>query len=319
MSPPVDPDAAVGCLLGLALGDALGAPFEGRRRVAPDEVDQLVSGAGQLRWTDDTHMTLTLARALVAEGLTIDTERLGDRFAASYQEQPWRGYGSGPPRVFALAEGGRSYPEAAASLFGGRGSFGNGAAMRCAPVAIAGYPDPARTEALAAAQATVTHHHPEAVDGAVLVALVVGLALATPAAEALRVRAATLDPGPLRSPALQAAWDRVQAAAGAGPRGTGGGLLSLAGRFGTSVAARESVPAAISVALGVGADLVRTIRAAICLGGDTDTVAAMAGAIAGAHLGAGAIPPLLLQRLEAHEQLSAAGLALAEAARGRAG
>lgn len=314
MSPPLDPDAAVGCLLGLALGDALGAPFEGRDRVKAGEVDRLVAGAGELCWTDDTHMALALAAALVAHGPTVDTERLGDHFARAYHREPWRGYGAGPPQVFALAARGRSYPEAAASLFGGRGSFGNGAAMRCAPVAIAGFPDIAAIAELATTQATVTHSHPEAVDAAVLVATVVGLALATPADQPLRLDATGLDAAQLRSPALQAAWSRLQVtAARPGDPAAHEGLLALAATFGTSVAARESVPAAIALALAAGDRLLDTIRTAISLGGDTDTVAAMAGAITGAHLGARAIPPALLQRLEAHQQLRAAGLALVAA------
>ncbi|MFO7779793.1 MAG: ADP-ribosylglycohydrolase family protein [Nitriliruptoraceae bacterium] len=317
-----EPDDAIGCLLGLALGDALGAPFEGRARVDPSEVDRLVAGIGDLRWTDDTHMALTLARALAAHGLTIDTEQLGDRFAAAYQREPWRGYGSGPPQVFALAARGCSYPEAAARLFGGGGSFGNGGAMRCAPVAIAGFPDTVAIGELAAEQARVTHSHPEGLDGAVLLATVVGLALATPADQPLQLTAAELDVTNLRSPALQAAWRRLLAAAGhpdGGPPSPADELLALAEGFGTSVPARESVPAAVAIALGGGDGVVEVIRAAISLGGDTDTVAAMAGAITGAHLGAAAIPSQLLARLEAREGITGSALALVEAVRSRRG
>ncbi len=313
-----DPDAAVGCLLGLALGDALGAPFEGRTRVDPGELDRLVAGTGGLRWTDDTHMALVLAEALVDRGLTIDPEELGDRFAEAYHREPWRGYGSGPPQVFALAARGRSYREAAASLFGGGGSFGNGAAMRCAPAAIAGFPDTVATGELATVQAMVTHTHPEGVDGAVLLASVVGLALATPADEPLDLGVADLEGSDLRSHAMRTAWARLRAAA---PRPGGPEARSEAGAlaegFGTSVAARASVPAAIAIALGGGDDLLAPLRAAIGLGCDTDTVAAMTGAITGAHLGASAIPARLSSRLEARERITASALALVEAVRSR--
>jgi poly(ADP-ribose) glycohydrolase ARH3 len=319
MPPALDPEAAIGCLLGLALGDALGAPFEGRTRVDPSEPERLIAGARDLRWTDDTHMALVLAAALASEGLTIDPEQLGVRFADAYHREPWRGYGSGPPEVFALAARGRSYREAAASLFDGVGSFGNGAAMRCAPVAIAGFPDTRAIAALAAAQGTVTHNHPEGLDGAVLVASVVGLALRTPADQPLRLSATGLEVSLLRSRALGTAWARLQAAApepGVGASPTD--LLALAEGFGTSVAARESVPASIAIALGQGGDgFLATIRAAIGLGGDTDTIAAMAGAIVGAHLGAAAIPEHLLARLEARDRITRTGLALVEAVRSR--
>ncbi|MFO7959848.1 MAG: ADP-ribosylglycohydrolase family protein [Nitriliruptoraceae bacterium] len=321
MPTALDPDAATGCLLGLALGDALGAPFEGRRRVDPSEVDRLAAGVGDLRWTDDTHMALTLATALVAQGLTIDTEQLGDRFASAYQREPWRGYGSGPPQVFALAAQGRSYTEAAASLFGGGGSFGNGAAMRCAPVAIAGFPDTGAIGELAAEQARVTHSHPEGLDGAVLLATVIGIALATPADRPLLLQAAELDATELRSRALRTARTRLQATAGYPGRhpASPSDLRALAEGFGTSVAARESVPAAVAIAFGGGDGVLEVIRAAISLGGDTDTVAAMAGAITGAHLGAAAIPSHLLARLEARERIAASALALVEAVRSRRG
>ncbi|HEX6233047.1 MAG TPA: ADP-ribosylglycohydrolase family protein [Jiangellaceae bacterium] len=50
-----------GCLLGGALGDALGAPFEGRPVVAPDELRAWVDSDRPLRWTDDTALQVALA------------------------------------------------------------------------------------------------------------------------------------------------------------------------------------------------------------------------------------------------------------------
>ncbi len=312
MPTALDPDAATGCLLALALGDALGAPFEGRAQVDPSEVDRLAAGDGELRWTDDTHMALTLAEALVADGPTIDPQQLGDRFASAYRREPWRGYGSGPPQVFALAARGWSYPEAAASLFSGSGSFGNGGAMRCAPAAIAGFPDALTIGELAADQAGVTHSHPEGRDGAVLLATVVGLALATPADEPLQLQALELDEIDLRSRALRTAWHRLQHNAGQDGPAAPPDLAALAERFGTSVAARASVPAAVAVALSGGEDVLAAIRAAVSLGGDTDTVAAMAATITGAHLGVSAIPAHLLARLEARQRIARSALALVE-------
>jgi poly(ADP-ribose) glycohydrolase ARH3 len=85
---------------------------------------------------DDTHMALALGRTLRDAGGTLDQQQLGDTFAEAYAAEPWRGYGAGPPRVFALARRGTSYVEAAGSLFDDTGSFGNGAAMRVTPVAL---------------------------------------------------------------------------------------------------------------------------------------------------------------------------------------
>ena len=98
MVPP--PDRAVGSLLGLALGDALGAPFEGAASVTPDALAAWVDADEPLRWTDDTQMALTLAEVLLAGRGDLDPQVLGDAFAAAYAAEPWRGYGSGPPEIF---------------------------------------------------------------------------------------------------------------------------------------------------------------------------------------------------------------------------
>lgn len=287
-------------LLGLALGDALGAPFEGRRRVPPGQVERWRRADDPLRWTDDTHMALVLARRLLVDpGLTEPTA-LGDAFAAAYAAEPWRGYGAGPPRVFALAARGLGYEAAAASLFGGSGSFGNGAAMRVAPVALVPPPgDRAEVARLARVQARLTHAHPEAVAGAVVVARIVARLLEHEGPDTEVVRHVVTEvvddtePGVLRDRMRDALEDlAIHDDAG-----------RAAARAGTGVAATESVPAAVVAALA-GRDLVGTITTAVTFGGDTDTIAAMAGAMAGAAWGLDGVPAALLDRLEAGDELA---------------
>lgn len=297
-------DGLRGALLGTALGDAVGAPFEGRMVVDRQAVVSWLSADRTLRWTDDTHMALTLARVLRDDGAALDPERLGAAFAVSYAAEPWRGYGAGPPRVFALAQQGWTYVEAAASLFDGSGSFGNGAAMRVAPVALATGGDADRAAELAATQARVTHAHPEAVDGAVLIATAVcGLAASDPDARsaetALAGAVGYLDPGPV----ADATWRVLDAFRSETD------MVAVARRIGTGVAARGSVPSAVAAAL-VGADVVDAVTTAVELGGDTDTIAAMAGAMAGARYGASTIPELLLGRLEARAEIAEVAAAL---------
>lgn len=286
------------------MGDAVGAPFEGRQRVAQAHVESWLDAAEQMRWTDDTHMALTLGEVLRDSGGTLDTQQLGDAFADAYAAEPWRGYGAGPPQVFALAARGVSYVEAAGSLFGGSGSFGNGAAMRVTPVALVARTDLDRAAQLAETQARVTHTHPEAVDAAVLV----GTAVCTLAAvsddvpsrrSAVAATTDRLSPGALRT-AVREVVDAEQA---------GEDVVAVARRLGTGVAARESVPAAVA-ALLAGRDVRSTLITAVCLGGDTDTIAAMAGAMAGAVYGASGIPEQLLGRLEASGRLDALATAL---------
>ena len=115
-----------GSLLGTGLGDAVGAPFEGAAAVDEAEVRRWMSSSRPLRWTDDTAMTLGLARALSEADGEVDTQHLGGTFAAEHRREPRRGYGAGPPQVFIRAARGTPYLEAAAALYDG-GSYGDGA------------------------------------------------------------------------------------------------------------------------------------------------------------------------------------------------
>lgn len=294
-------------LVGLALGDALGAPFEGRPRIDPAAVEAWRDATEPLRWTDDTHMALTLARHLIDDPHLLDPEVLGTAFARAYEAEPWRGYGAGPPTVFTLVETGWTFEAAAASLFDGAGSFGNGAAMRAAPVALLpSAEDLAVTRELTARQARLTHAHPDAIDAATVVAELVARLLRCDRAShdtRIELAAATArgsDAGPLR----EALLDTTATMA------AGGDAWSAAQRSGTGVAAAASVPAALAAFLA-GDDVLEVISIAISLGGDTDTIAAMAGAMAAASWGLGGVPSTLLDRLEAHDELETLALTLA--------
>lgn len=297
------PDRFRGALLGSALGDAVGAPFEGQPYVTRDEVRRWLDPSEQLRWTDDTHMALTLGVVLRDSGGTLGSEQLGGAFAKAYAAEPWRGYGAGPPQVFALARRGMSFVAAAGSLFEGSGSYGNGAAMRVTPVALVAGGELERAEALARAQTEVTHTHPEAVDGAAFVATAIS-ALATRAAGSDVYTVLGTAANQLPSGVLRTTLNTLLAA-----EGTGEDVSVMASRIGTGVAARESIRAAVA-ALLVGSDVVSTLQAAVHLGGDTDTIAAMAGAMGGAVYGTSGIPDRLLARLEAREQLDQLATAL---------
>lgn len=300
---PATEDRLVGALVGTALGDALGAPFEGRRRVPAREVAALVRSRSPLTWTDDTHMAVALAESLLARAGTVDPQHLGDAFAAAYHDQPWRGYAGGPVKVFKLAKQGHSYEDAARTLYGG-GSYGNGGAMRCAPVAIVAHPDIRHAAYLAAAQARVTHAHPVGVDGAVLLSCaVVAAAGVAPAAVDRTATAPRLDLAPIAE-YLTAAEMRQRLDAIIDAQDAPEQLMELARRFGSRVSARESVPTALAVFLAHRNDPLEPITAAISLGRDTDTVAAMAGALTGAHHGAGQLPGRLLARLEDHDRIA---------------
>jgi poly(ADP-ribose) glycohydrolase ARH3 len=272
-----------GVLLGTAVGDCLGAPMEGRELITEAFLDRLRDDPGPLRYTDDTAMTIGVARSLIAcRGF--DGHHMAHTLADIYAAEPWRGYGMGAPVVFGHLERGVPWDRAATSLFGGAGSFGNGGAMRVAPVALfAG--DIRETAAVAERTALITHTHPEGVDGAVTQAVAIAFLLRSE---------------PNRSVDLHDLIDVVRQHAITDVFGHRLGLLhrlvddpasfDIVGTLGNGVAARTSVPTALCAFLLHPADFAGAIRTALSFGGDTDTIGAMAGALAGARHGVGAIP-----------------------------
>lgn len=302
-APPNLADRWRGALLGTGIGDAVGAPFEGAAAVDEAEVRRWMAASRLLRWTDDTAMALGLARSLAECGGTVDAQHLGDTFAADHRAEPWRGYGAGPPKVFMRAAKGVPYVEAAAEQYDG-GSYGNGAAMRAAPCAVAGGDDLERVAELARQQAVVTHAHPLAQDGAVLLAVAVALV------------AHTVDDDPVAAiadvmPHLQTDQFR-RATEMALDRGPGLTPRGIAEELGRGVAALEAVPAAVAAFLGAPDDPEAALVRAVAIGGDTDTIGAMTGALVGARVGARGLPQHLLDRLESRAELARQAVALAE-------
>lgn len=274
---------ARGTLVGVAVGDALGAPFEGMETVSPSVLEGLL-GRSPLRYTDDTHMTIGMAESLV-ERRGFDGAHMAETFALNYAQEPWRGYGSAPPLVFRLLEQGVPWDQGARTMFGGAGSYGNGAAMRVAPVAVVAFHDLEQVAELARQTAIITHTHELGVEGAVLQALAVALLLRQPPDSSLNARQFL---GSLRqyvrSPVYLDKLERIEALLPeASPE-------QAAIRLGTSTAAQEAVPAAIFSFLRSSDSFAETVRYSIAMGGDTDTIASMAGALAGAYLGEEAIP-----------------------------
>jgi ADP-ribosylglycohydrolase len=163
-------DRARLALNGLSVGDALGETC-----FLPENWNALLddpraTARGPWPYTDDTTMALAIFEVLGEFG-RIDQDALGRRFAARYRAAPWRGYGAGAHRLLAQILGGTDWQVAAATVFRG-GSFGNGSAMRIAPVAAYfaedGYEKVAEQAALASA---VTHAHPEGIAGGIAVAV----------------------------------------------------------------------------------------------------------------------------------------------------
>lgn len=276
-------DRARGALLGTFVGDALGMPFEGAPpSEVPERLEMVDARLGRGTYTDDTQMMIALAESLIDRG-RVEEEHLARAFLDAYDAD--RGYGGGTRRVLELWAAGTPVAAAAGRIFRGAGSRGNGAAMRIAPVAVRFAGDPARMRAEAARSARLTHAHPVGIDAAVVQADAIGAAMR---GEGILEAARTV----ADSEEMQAGLLEVAAllSAPAEPR-------EVAIRLGNSSDARESVCAAVYVALA-HPDFEQAVGFAVGLGGDTDTVAAMTGAIVGARDGAQSIPVRWLDALE---------------------
>jgi ADP-ribosylglycohydrolase len=163
---------------GLSVGDAFGARLgEGRSTVsAAHHIDRRQLPPGPWLWTDDTHMALSIVEIL-AEFETIDQDALAESFAERYEEDPYRGYGGGAARILARIADGGDWRRLAPRLFDG-GSYGNGGAMRAAPIGgyFAGAPGRAAKEGKRSAR--ITHAHPEGQVGGMAVAAAAAIAAA---------------------------------------------------------------------------------------------------------------------------------------------
>ncbi len=295
MSPDLR-DRFRGALVGTAVGDALGAHFEGWPLVPDDELAAAEAATGEWAFTDDTHMTLVLARSVVEHGELV-SEALAREFAQAWEAEPWRGYGAGPPQIFRRILKGEAWDRPAAEMFDGQGSFGNGAAMRAAPVALFGHPDVAAAVALARTQALVTHAHRLGIDGAGVQAAAVAVALAwDDPTDAARFVSAVA--GHVAEPEFRERLER------AGDIGPAAGPRDVAVALGNGIEAIEAVPAALACVVARPDSFAEAVRFAIRLGGDTDTIAAMAGAVAGALHGASAIPEPWRTRTEGTDELA---------------
>jgi poly(ADP-ribose) glycohydrolase ARH3 len=279
-------DRFSGCLLGLASGDALGAPHEGG--VLERWIWRLIGRTreGAMRWTDDTQMALDLADSLLAEG-ALRPDALAQQFASGYR---WsRGYGPGARRVLKLIRRGTPW-QRASRVAHAEGSFGNGAAMR-APVLALFWPSD-RTALLAAAResAIVTHAHPLGVQGAVMIALAAQslLAGADPLNVIDLVQVHCLLPAFAERLRTVRTW--IAAGQPVAPR-------EVVKHLGHRMLAPDSCPTALYLALShLDAPFQALLDAAIAVGGDVDTIAAMAGALWGCVNGVAGLPDFPLEQ-----------------------
>lgn len=279
---------AVASLRGLAVGDAAGSCFFMPETLPALEERRLPPAPWW--WTDDTEMACSVFAILDRHG-RIDQDALAASFAEHHDFD--RGYGPGVNRMLRLMrqEGGH-WRQLAAQSWDGRGSWGNGAAMRVAPLGAYFAGDLERVAEQAAACAEVTHTHPEGVAGAVAVALAAALVAAQPG-----LRGAHLLDAIAQGTPAGLVRDGIRNAITLLPLADPRSAAATLGN-GHEISARDTVPFCLWVVAKHPDDFAAAFWATASAGGDIDTTCAIVGGIVAARTGTEGIPHQWLERCE---------------------
>jgi ADP-ribosyl-[dinitrogen reductase] hydrolase len=293
-------ERVLGSILGLAIGDALGAPFEFRRRTQvafPLPAFELPwIGYPPGTWTDDTAMAMNLWQSLIDRAGVLDLDDVLERHLAWLASDP---PDAGNQTRLALEEVAAGTPDPAKAVFERRGpevSAGNGSVMYCAPLGVVRARAPELLVEEAPALSRLTHW-----DGRCQTAC-----LAVTTTVAALVRGDQADAAVLDSLAVLS------------DREGGEELEFLVGEAGRSRQIDGPDQGFCLFTAGIALQVTGEelgfedgLRHVVGLGGDTDTNAAVAGALLGALHGRAAIPEPWLDRLAEHEAIEAEAAALA--------
>lgn len=287
-------DKFIGSAIGTFVGDALGMPVEGWGRAAIEKRFGLLTTLEDGRfpkgyYTDDTEMMIGILEVLAENG-DFEPDLTAKKFLENFH--PERGYGG---RIYALMgrlREGVPWHQVATD------SFGNGAAMRIAPIGFFYFHDVKNVKRYAILSCKITHLHPEAIAGAVAQAIAVSLAVSygirdmpVPRVEFLdRIMKEILD---VHAGFAQRLFE-IKSISKLHLRDN---IQNIAHCFACNVRSIEAVPPAIASFL-LTDSFKDAVVTGINLGGDTDTIGAMTGAMAGAYYGYSQIPEEWIQGLE---------------------
>ncbi|MCX4819826.1 ADP-ribosylglycohydrolase family protein [Streptomyces sp. NBC_01142] len=272
-------ERALDSLRGLSVGDALGSqffvpsnyPLLKRRELPPSP----------WQWTDDTEMACSVVAVLAGLG-RVDQDALARSFAEHHDFD--RGYGPAVNRMLRLIREGGDWRELAAGLFKGQGSWGNGSAMRIAPLGAWYADDPEQATHQAEISSYTTHQHREAVVGAMAVAAAASLTAAPggpPTPTDLLDGVIALVPRSAVGAGLRRARDMLD-------YNDAGTVAAVLGS-GRRTSAHDTVPFALWSAARALGDFERVFWTTAQVGGDVDTTCAIACGVVAA--GKGGQPP----------------------------
>jgi ADP-ribosyl-[dinitrogen reductase] hydrolase len=287
----VDQDKALGAMLGLAVGDALGAPYDGLPREQLTSVEMTSGGAYGVRpgqGTGVTQLAVRLATSLVELG-GYDPDHALRGYVAWYRTDP-PGMSEHMREVLGIvASGSNSFHATSSFAAGGGNTSGNGAVMRATPIGIALAGNEAALRDAALADAALTHFDPLAGKVALLHTQAVGWLVTEGSARLF---------AELKNPE----WldDRIEDVIYPATSGVRG--------FAETLAASEPGSALASIAIALVAvfqadSFEQGLSWAVGLGGDTDANGAVTGALLGARLGASSIPPEWVAALERRAEI----------------
>jgi poly(ADP-ribose) glycohydrolase ARH3 len=279
-----------GSLIGSAVGDAMGAPAEGWSMEMISSVYGEEKGWKMIygRYTDDTEMMIGVAESLI-ENKGFNGADMARRFIQNYDAK--RGYGPGSKEALKRIRDGASWEEASEKLFGGEGSYGNGAAMRIAPIGILYYDNADKVREIAYKSSHITHSHELGKAGAALQAFSIALAVRGQQEGMVSALREFVQNDMYKEKIRKIAILLDKEAS----------KKEVISELGNGEAAFNSVPTAIYSFLRFD-KFEDSVAYAVSLGGDTDTIGAMTGAISGAYYGEGAIPTEWVERLEEGEK-----------------
>ena len=289
----------IGSLVGVAVGDSLGARRKGATGINEDVADLAP------RYTEGTAMTIGVGESLVDQK-AFHYWHMAGRLIKNYEQEPWRRYGNTVTRVFRMMRLGRLgfgmldrdiYPD---------GSRGSGAAARVAPVGLLYHDDPRSLREIACHCASITHSHELALEGAVLQACAVALAVLADSGHVIPSEYL----GTLRMFTKAAPYQEKLKTIIRFIR-EGADRQTVIEQLGKGEDALSAVPTAIYAFLA-NRDFKSALLFAVSLGGDAEAVGSMTGAIAGACYGIEGIPSQWRETVENSSQVERLGAALWE-------